>query len=87
LVVLTVDELRQVVREELAALLDAKDQNASEWLTTDDVAKVLGYRRAYVTELARRHGLPCHQPTGPRGRRMFRRSEVEAWAQQRSEVR
>jgi len=87
LVVITVDELRQVVREELAALLDAKDRNASEWLTADDVAQMLGYRRAYVTELARRHGLPCHQPNGPRGRRLFRRGEIEAWALQRSGMR
>ena len=87
LVVITVDELRQVVREELAALLDSKDRNASEWLTADDVARLLGYRRAYVTELARRHGLPCHQPSGPRGRRMFRRGEIEAWALQRSGMR
>ncbi len=82
LVVISVEQLRSIVREELASLLET-DHRQSEWLTTDDVAQMLGYRRLYVSELVRRHGLPSHQPSGPRGRHMFRRSEVDAWAVRR----
>jgi excisionase family DNA binding protein len=82
LVVVTPDDLRRLVRDELAALL-REQLEPDEWITADGIARMLGYRRAYVSELARRHGLPCHQPNGPRSRLMFRRSEVEAWLQKR----
>jgi excisionase family DNA binding protein len=82
LVVVTTAQLRQLLREELRALL-AEQLRPSDWLSAADVAQLLGYRRAYVSELVRRHGLPAHQPNGRNGRRMFRRTEIEAWALQR----
>lgn len=86
LVVVTAAQLRQLLREELRGLL-AEQLQPSDWLSATAVAQLLGYRRAYVSELVRRHGLPAHQPNGRNGRRMFRRSEVEAWALKRSEKR
>jgi excisionase family DNA binding protein len=86
IVVISVGQLRQVVREELGALLEGHFR-PSEWIAADEVAQMLGYKRAYISELSRRHDLPSHQPSGPGGRHVFRRSEVEAWALQRSEKR
>ena len=82
LVVLTVDQLRQVLREELARLTTASAP-ASELMTGDEVAELLGFKPTYINELVRRHGLPACQPSGRGGKRMFRRAAVEAWAARR----
>lgn len=70
-----IDEIvRKVVREELSL----STPSAGEWMGRDDVAQFLGYKSAYISELVRRRGLPCHRI----GRKMrFRRSEVEDWQQ------
>ncbi len=83
-VVVGLDELRTLIRTEIEAAVRAASAPASDWLDADQVAELLGYRRKYVPELVRRHGLPAHQPGGRGGRLMFRRAEVEAWAAARS---
>ena len=79
IVVLTPDQLREM-------LVDAAERGArrvldefgveSDWMDKDGVSKMTGYRSAYISELVRRRGLPCHRI----GRKMrFCRNEVEAW--------
>lgn len=84
LVVVDLEELRALVRTEVEAAVRAAGAATSDWLTADQVADLFGYRRKYVPELVRRHGLPAHQPSGRGGRLSFRRAEVEAWAAKRS---
>lgn len=83
--VATVDELRAIVREEIAAAraTNVAKHEPNDWFTASEVAALVGYRRSYVAELVRRHGLPAHQPNGRGGRLMFRRDEVETWVAQR----
>jgi excisionase family DNA binding protein len=85
-IVTTEEELRAIVREELMAVVTNTDEQ-SEWMTAGEVASLLGYSRDYVSELVRRRGLPSHQPNGRGGRRMFKRSEVEEWAEKQRRSR
>lgn len=84
-VVASIDELRVLVREEVAAALAASvgKPELNDWLTAEQVTSLVGYKRSYLPELVRRHGLPAHQPNGRGGRLVFRRDEVEAWVAQR----
>ncbi len=83
LVVLSPDDLRAIVREEIRAALVTrqKQEEQGEWLTPDGVARVLGYKRRSIAGLVRRRGLPCVRV----GRLLrFRRDEVEQWAKEYS---
>jgi len=77
-VVMSPEKFSEMIREATAPLHSAKARG--EWLTAAEVAALLGYEESYIAELTRRRGLPYHQPNGPRTRKMYRRSEVEAWA-------
>jgi excisionase family DNA binding protein len=73
----TADELRAIIRSELAAAVKPPD----EWMAADDVAKMLDVQRSTIPALVSREGLPCYRP----GKGYtFRRSEVEAWILERS---
>lgn len=83
-IVVTADELREIVREELSRILQRDGTPApTEFLSADEVAALVGYKRSYVPELIRRHDLPAHQPNGRGARFVFRRDEIEAWVAQR----
>lgn len=86
LIVAMEDRLRAILREELQAILGARTtvHAGTDWITTTQVAAMLGCKPRYVGELARRQKLPSHQPSGRGGRRIYRRSEVEAWVAERS---
>jgi excisionase family DNA binding protein len=76
---LTVEELRALVREEVATVVDAKlgqKTEASDVLTRKDAAKLLGVNAHSIPRLIK-HGLPSH-PFGKRGWR-FLRSELVQW--------
>jgi len=76
-IVTTAEELRALIREELARAVPA---NADEWMSADDVAKMLDVKRSTIPALVTREGLPCYRP----GKGYtFRRSEVEAWIRAR----
>jgi excisionase family DNA binding protein len=80
-VVLTKEQVETLLEEvavRAARLVAAERTMDGEWVDREGVAGMLGYRPSYVSELVRRHGLPCHRV----GRKMrFRRREVEAWAE------
>lgn len=84
-VVISVDDLERVVARAVAegvrnALAERQVTTTEEWMTPEQVAQLLGYRRSYVPELVRRQGLPCIKY----GRmQRFERSAVLAWAQER----
>lgn len=75
LVVMTSDELRALIRDELA-----KVAKPDEWMTADDVAQMLCVKRGSIPALVLREGLPCYRP----GRTYtFKRAEVEEWLRER----
>ena len=73
--------LRQVVREELAILVQKPANDGGAWMDADEVASLVGCKRRRVAELVRRQGLPC---AGSVGRKLrFRRAEVERWMERK----
>lgn len=49
------------------------------YMTVPEVAAYLGVSRQTIWRWLRDLDFPSHQPSGPRGRRLFKRSEVDAW--------
>lgn len=79
LVTLTTEDLRAIVREEVRAVSSIAPD---EWMSSDDVARMLGVKRGTIPALVTREGLPCYRP----GRGYtFRREEVTAWLRERTE--
>lgn len=77
-IVVTPDELRAIIRDELARATPA---TPDEWMTSEEVAKMLGVKRTTLPALVTRERLPCYRP----GKGYtFRRSEVEAWLVERA---
>lgn len=78
-------DLVVLTRSQLDALLDAAIDRAKavthdEWMTADDVAKMLDVQRASIPHVVKHQGLPCYRP----GKGYtFRRSEVIAWLEAR----
>jgi len=80
LVTLTVDDLRALVREELAATTRSSVGAAaadSEVLTREQAAEVLQVDPHQITKLVRQ-GLPMHRLGNTKLQRFFR-SEIHAW--------
>lgn len=82
LIVTTPEQLRAIVREEVAAAMrDARTETA--WLSPEQTACLLGLSNARsLSMLRRRDGLPAH-PVGKSYR--YDRTEVESWIRQRGE--
>lgn len=85
-IVTTREELAAIVRAEVRAVLEERDREASppvsDWITAEEAAAMIGYCVEYVR---RRKDIPSHSigPAG-KGRRRYRRSEIDAWLAQRS---
>lgn len=79
-VVVTADELRQLVREAVRAELAARPNVDDDWIDQRTVARMLCVKPATIPGYVKREGLPAH-----RGGRFytFRRSEVIAWMEAR----
>jgi excisionase family DNA binding protein len=76
LVTLTVEQLRAIVREEVAAARPA------EFVDSAEVARLLRVETSTVPTLVKRDGLPHHR-IGRQYR--FRVPEVVAWAEERAQ--
>jgi excisionase family DNA binding protein len=72
-------ELEALVARAVAAAMPA--QPVSDWITSDDAAKVVGVCTKTLLKLRRTAGLPAHEPAP--GLVRYRRSEVEAWMERR----
>ena len=81
--VVELDELQQLVKEALRAVLEDRHRasSADDWLDTTGVAAMLGVHARTVTTLARNGQLPAHR-LGKLWR--FKRSDVDAWLEGRS---
>lgn len=66
------------------AMLVTTSANPNQFLTTGDVAKLLGVTNQYVQLLARQGKLPVADATAG-GIRLFRRSDIERIAVERAE--
>jgi excisionase family DNA binding protein len=79
LALVDMDELEALVARAIAAAMPS--QPASDWLTSEDAAKLVGVCTKTLLKLRRTAGLPAHEPAP--GLVRFRRSEVEAWMERR----
>lgn len=77
--VVELDALRSIIREELRAVASAAPRS-DEWMSADDVARMLGVARTTLPALVSRDGLPCYRPGKGYA---FRRTEIEAWLLER----
>jgi excisionase family DNA binding protein len=83
IVVVTVDELREVVRDEVRRALAERpsqpvDALVSDWIGDDEAARMLGMAKSYLRKV---RDLPVHKV----GRkRRYRRSEVDAFISKRA---
>ncbi len=79
IVVLTLEQLRTVVREEVAGALAKAGpaENESDILDREQAAKLIGVTTRTIPRLVKRDGLPTLRRVGKLWR--FRRSEVMAW--------
>jgi len=73
--------------EKLAALAARLDEprpagGEDRWLTTREAARYLGVNPKTLSNLASRGEVPSVQHS-PRGRRYFRRSDLDRWREQR----
>ncbi len=59
------------------------DHRGGGWLASHDAAAYLGLGSLDALDRAVTAGLPCAQPHGPRGRRYFKRSALDAWMEGR----
>ncbi|WP_461257682.1 helix-turn-helix domain-containing protein [Treponema sp. R80B11-R83G3] len=46
-------------------------------MTLEEATKFLGYTRSYIYKLVHWKKIPCHKPTGGRGRLFFKQDELE----------
>jgi len=49
----------------------------SKPLTLEEASKFLGYTPSYIYKLVHLKKIPCHKPTGDRGRLFFKQNELE----------
>lgn len=56
--------------------------SVSDYMSVQDVAKLLGVSRATVYRYVA-DGMPSHSPGGPKGRRLFDPLEVQEWVKSR----
>lgn len=84
-VVVDVEVLRSIVREELVRAMQARTpaNEAPEYLTSADVAELLGVHARTIAKMVARDGLPAHR-FGSKLLR-FKRSEVVAWLEAQAE--
>lgn len=83
IVMLTVDELRAIVAEEVArALADRAATSASpDWLGPDAAAEIIGVIPRTLARMAHRKEIPASKV----GRKLrFRRADLEAWLVRRA---
>lgn len=81
-IVVSVDELAELVRDAVRAEFERRDDRPEpcDWIGVPEAAELLGVHPDTVGKMARKHGLPVHRV----GRKLrFRRSELEAWVESR----
>ena len=71
----------ELLADELRPFL--ADDGAAGWLTTAQATAHLGLTVAALNGLVRRGDLSPEQPTGPGGRRLYARADLDAWARGR----
>ncbi len=81
-IVTTPEQLRALIREEVAAALRSVQPAQAEYLDLAGVAELLDVTTTTVRAYVRREGLPVHR-IGARTLR-FSRAEVEAWLVERA---
>lgn len=54
------------------------------YMNVRQTAAYMGYSERWVQHAAKNLGLPASQPFGPRGKLKFRRSQIDAWMQERA---
>jgi len=60
----------------VVAPLPAAPTKQKDVLSMDDVTELTGFTRGYIYQLVHSEKIPCHKPTGKRGRLFFLRKEV-----------
>lgn len=80
-IVVTQEQLRELVRLAVREELRGAAASTDEYLTTAQVAKILKQTTRNVHNLVHEHGLPC-SPLGRSWR--FKRSDLEAWLASRA---
>ena len=79
--VLTPEEVRDLVRKAVREELDARGDLNRDVLTAEEVAALLSVHPKTVTKLVTREGMPAHR-LGREYR--FSRSEITAWLEERA---
>lgn len=81
-VLVDLEELRRIIREEMRAAARATDEPTAEaWLDTEQAAAVLGVHARTLRRLVRTQHLPTHRVAARTFR--YRRDELEAWMARR----
>ena len=80
MVTMTRSELSELVVDAVKEAMSAIEVRGEEWMTPDEVARLTGYCRTYISQLVRYKGLPAHV-LGRKQR--FRRSDVMQWMESR----
>lgn len=80
LVVMTEEQLRTIVRDEVRTALRESPATSGDWVQADEVAAWLGVKRETLRTLVKRDGLPVHRAGKAY---VFKRAEVEEWIEQR----
>jgi len=79
-IVLTPDQLRELVRDAVREALEDRQRDEDALLDEEAAAELLACKPSHLRDLRRRHGLP-HVKLGPRLVR-YRRAELLEWAEE-----